>query len=67
MAALSEPDRRDFGEICEDRRQVRSLILTSLLPVTCWHEQLRDPTVADGILDRRTHRPPDRDARRFHA
>ena len=31
---------------------VRSLILTSQLPVTRWHEQIGDPTVADGILDR---------------
>ena len=31
MAPLSEPERRDFWEICEDR-QVRSTILTSQLP-----------------------------------
>jgi DNA replication protein DnaC len=31
---------------------VRSLILTSQLPVTRWHEQIGDSTVADGILDR---------------
>ena len=55
MAPLSEPERRDFWEICEDRYQVRSLILTSQLPVTRWHEQIGDPTVADGILDRIVH------------
>jgi IstB-like ATP binding protein len=33
MAPLSEPQRRDFWEICEDRYQVRSTILTSQLPV----------------------------------
>jgi len=27
MAPLLEPERRDFWEICEDRHQVRSLIL----------------------------------------
>ena len=27
MAPLSEPERRDFWEICEDRYQARSLIL----------------------------------------
>jgi DNA replication protein DnaC len=53
--SLSEPERRDFWEICEDRYQVRSLILTSQLPVTRWHEQIGDPTVADGILDRLVH------------
>jgi DNA replication protein DnaC len=34
MAPLNEPERRDFWEICEDRYQTRSMILTSQLPVT---------------------------------
>src|SRR3954453_250094 len=55
MAPLSEPERRDFWEICEDRYQTRSMILTSQLPVSRWHEQIGDPTVADGILDRPVH------------
>jgi len=55
MAPLTEPERRDFWEICEDRYQVRSTILTSQLPVSRWHEQIGDPTLADGILDRLVH------------
>jgi DNA replication protein DnaC len=55
MASLNENERRDFWEICEDRYQTRSMILTSQLPVTKWHEQIGDPTVADGILDRLVH------------
>lgn len=55
MAPLSETERRDFWEICEDRYQVRSTILTSQLPVSRWHEQIGDPTLADGILDRLVH------------
>jgi DNA replication protein DnaC len=55
MNQLSEPERRDFWEICEDRYQVRSTILTSQLPVSRWHEQIGDPTLADGILDRLVH------------
>jgi DNA replication protein DnaC len=55
MAPLNESERRDFWEICEDRYQTRSLILTSQLPVAKWHEQIGDPTVADGILDRLVH------------
>ena len=43
--------------ICEDRYQVRSLILTSQLPETRWHEQIGDPTMADGILARLLHNP----------
>src|SRR4051794_28926713 len=55
MAPLAELERRDFGEVCEDRYQTRSTILTSQLPVTRWHEQIGDPTAADGILDRLVH------------
>jgi hypothetical protein len=37
-APVSEPERRDLWEICEDRYQVRSTILTSQLLVSRWHE-----------------------------
>jgi len=33
----------------------RRRVLTSQSPVTRWHEQIGDPTVADGILDRLVH------------
>jgi DNA replication protein DnaC len=55
MAPMLEPERRDFWEIAEDRYQARSMILTSQLPVSRWHEQIGDPTLADGILDRLVH------------
>ncbi len=55
MAPMSEAERRDFWEICEDRYQTRSTILTSQLPVARWHEQIGDPTAADSILDRLVH------------
>ena len=55
MAPLADTERRDFLEICEDRYQFRSLILTSQLPVAKWHEQIGDPTLADSILDRLVH------------
>ncbi len=55
MAALTETERRDPWERCEERYQTRSLILTSRMPVARWHEQIGDPTVADGILDRLVH------------
>ena len=55
MAPLAETERRDFWEICEDGYQTRSTILTSQLPVARWHEQIGDPTAADGILDRLVH------------
>jgi DNA replication protein DnaC len=55
MAPLVDAERRDFLEICEDRYQVRSTILTSQIPVAQWHEQIGDPTLADSILDRLVH------------
>ena len=55
MAPLGDVDRRDFLEICEDRYQMRSTILTSQLPVAQWHTQIGDPTLADSILDRLVH------------
>jgi DNA replication protein DnaC len=55
MAPLLEPERRDLWEICADRYQVGSTILTSQLPVSRWHEQIGDPTLADEILDRLVH------------
>src|SRR6266849_6651505 len=54
-APLNETERREVWEICEDRYQTRSTILTSQLPVSRWHEQIGDPTIADGILDRLVH------------
>jgi DNA replication protein DnaC len=55
MAPLADAERRDFLEICEDRYQQHSMILTSQLPVAQWHEQIGDPTLADSILDRLVH------------
>lgn len=52
MVPLTDSERRDFREICEDRYQTRSTLLTSQIPVANWHEQVGDPTLADGILDR---------------
>jgi DNA replication protein DnaC len=52
---LNEQERRDFLEICDDRYNRRSTILTSQLPVDKWHPQIGDPTVADSILDRLVH------------
>jgi DNA replication protein DnaC len=55
MAPLTDTERRDFLEICDDRYQARSTILTSQVPVTNWHAQIGDPTAADSILDRLVH------------
>jgi DNA replication protein DnaC len=55
MAPLKEQERRDFLEICDDRYQRRSTVLTSQVPVAHWHEQIGDPSIADSIMDRLVH------------
>ena len=48
-------ERRDFLDICDEGYQARSTLLTSQLPVSAWHAQVGDPTIADSILDRLVH------------
>jgi DNA replication protein DnaC len=51
MALLTEPERRDFLEICD----TRYTMLTSQLSIASWHAQIGNPTIADSILDRLVH------------
>jgi len=55
LAPMSELERRDFLDICDDRYRLRSTVLTSQLPTDRWHGPVGDPTVADSILDRMVH------------
>jgi DNA replication protein DnaC len=52
---LSADQARDLLEIIEDRYDAGSLIITSQVPVTHWHEMISVPTIADAILDRVVH------------
>ena len=52
---LNQEQRHDLLEIFEDRHGLKSMIVTSQLPVEIWHEQIGDPTLADAILDRLVH------------
>lgn len=45
MAPLKDSERRDFLEICDDRYQRRSLILTSQMSLAHWHEQIGDSII----------------------
>ena len=53
---LSPEQRRDLLEIVDDRYDRGSLLITSQIPVSRWHEVIGDPTLADAILDRIIHR-----------
>jgi DNA replication protein DnaC len=52
LERLTQDQRRDTLEIVEDRHHVKSLLITSQLPIPKWHEMIGDPTIADAILDR---------------
>ena len=53
---LTAEQRRDLLEIVDDRYEKGSLLVTSQIPVTRWHELVGDPTIGDAILDRVVHR-----------
>lgn len=55
LAPLTEMERRDFLEVIDDRQDTRSTIMTSQLPISNWHDNIGDPTIADAILDRLLH------------
>ena len=52
---LSASQRRDLMEIVEDRHGRGTMLITSQLPVTTWHEVIGEPTLGDAILDRIVH------------
>ena len=39
----------------EDRHALSSTIVATQLPLESWHDNIRDPTIADAILDRLIH------------
>jgi len=47
--------RITFLEILEDRHGLKSIIITSQLPINKWHEVIADDTIADAICDRLIH------------
>ena len=52
---LNAEQRRDLLEIVDDRYDRGSLLITSQIPVSAWHDVIGDPTLGDAILDRVLH------------
>ena len=52
---LTDRQRLDLLEICEERYRRRSTLITAQLPVAKWHDLIGEATVADAILDRIVH------------
>ena len=55
LAPMTTPERRDLLEVIEDRHGLSSTIVATQLPLESWHDNIRDPTIADAILDRIIH------------
>jgi len=55
LKKLIKEQSHDLLEIFEDRHSLRSVLITSQLPVDHWHEIIGNPTLADAILDRLVH------------
>ncbi len=51
----TDSERRDLLEIVEDRYQAGATVITSQCPITDWHPNIGDPTLADAICDRLLH------------
>lgn len=52
---LSEQQSREILDLLDDRFRKASTIFISQLPVSAWHKNILDPTIADAILDRIIH------------
>ena len=52
---LGDSHARELLDILDDRFRKTSTIFISQLPVTEWHSQIQNPTLADAILDRIVH------------
>lgn len=55
LVPIDNQNRSALLEIVEDRHKKASMIITSQLPVNCWHEVIGEKTIADAILDRIVH------------
>jgi len=55
LAPMAQAERRDLLEVIEDRHGLFSTIVATQLPIGSWHDNIKDPTIADAILDRLIH------------
>jgi DNA replication protein DnaC len=55
LEPLGPEQRHDMLEIVEERYGRGATLITSQIPVNCWHELIGEPTPADAILDRIIH------------
>jgi len=52
---LDQDKAREILDLLDERYQKASTVFCSQIPVNFWHKQIKDPTIADAILDRVSH------------
>jgi len=55
ITPMSSPERRDLLEVVEDRHGLSSTLVVTQLPIDRWHDNIKEATIADAILDRLVH------------
>ena len=55
LSPLKSKESQEILEFIEDRVQRGSTIITSQLPISEWHGNFNNPTIADAIMDRLVH------------
>jgi len=53
--SLTDQQRLDLLELCEERYRRKSTLITAQVPVEAWHDLIGEPTIADAVLDRIIH------------
>ena len=56
LAVVEGQAANDLMDVVDDRAGVRSTIVASQLPVGEWHHLVKDPSIADALLDRPLHK-----------
>ena len=52
MEVMDKDSRLILFELLEDRHEVKSIIITSQMPIENWYEIIGDKTIADAVCDR---------------
>ena len=55
MHSVDQSDAANLMDVIEEKQQLGSVVVTTQYPVSEWHHQLPDPTIADAIYDRLVH------------
>ncbi|MHB1957288.1 MAG: ATP-binding protein, partial [Sulfobacillus sp.] len=55
LDSLTDAQGRDLLDVIDDRLGRGSVLIASQIPFDHWHGIIKDPTIADALLDRLIH------------